>query len=77
MDNFVAVMSMATAVVVLVTAIVTYRTRREVRQVHVLVNSRMDAALERIEELTAALVESDTEVPDDTERPKRMPPVIP
>ena len=59
------VVALATAVVVLITALVTFRTRGAVKQIHILVNSKMTAALERIEQLTIALEESNTEVPDE------------
>lgn len=55
--------ALATAVVLLATALIGVWT--ELRKVHKLVNSKMSEALERIEQLTSALVGSDTPVPDD------------
>lgn len=59
--------ALATGVVLLatalVTALVTFRTRKEVRQVHVLVNDRMTMAVDRIAQLTAALAAAGIIIP--------------
>jgi hypothetical protein len=62
------IVTLATAVVVLATAVATWRTRQQVRQVHVLVNSRMSDMERRVRQLTAALEGSDTAVPPAPER---------
>jgi len=41
------------------------KNEKAIEQVHVIVNSRMSAVLARVEQLTGALEESDTEVPAD------------
>lgn len=61
-------LALATAVVVLVTAVVAWRTRRQVKEVHVLVNSRMAEMVTRVNQLTAALQQSGTAVPPAPER---------
>lgn len=73
-----SVLTVVTAFLVLATAVVTYRTRSDVKQVHILVNSKMTAALDRIDQLTAALRNSDTTVPEAPEElygvePEEMP----
>jgi hypothetical protein len=60
--------TLATAVVVLLSAMTTWRTRRQVKEVHVLVNSRMAEMVTRVNDLTAALTASDTPVPPARER---------
>jgi hypothetical protein len=64
------VVTLATAVVVLAGAVVTWRTRKQVKQVsttihkvHVLVNSRFSEMETRINQLTAALTAEGTPVP--------------
>lgn len=69
------VVALATALVVLVsavtTAVVTARTRQQVREVHVLVNSRFSEMETRVNQLTAALQQSGTAVPPAPEREER------
>lgn len=66
------VVTFATAVVVLAsavaTAIVTTRTRQQVKEVHVLVNSRFSEMETRVNQLTAALQQSGAAVPPPPER---------
>ena len=52
-------------VTALVTLLVSIQNSRRIEQVHVIVNSRMTAVLERVGQLTAALEGSDTAVPID------------
>jgi hypothetical protein len=57
------VVTLLTAVVVLATAVVTWRTRKQVKEVHVMVNSQREHMVARLDQLAAALVESGTAVP--------------
>lgn len=59
--------ALTTAVVQLVTLV------REVRVVHELVNSRMTAVLDRVTQLTEALIDADVELPADPADPLRTP----
>jgi short-subunit dehydrogenase involved in D-alanine esterification of teichoic acids len=66
-------LTLMTAVVVLITAVATWRINqlaKAVQEVHVIVNSRMTAVLARVEQLTEALETSDTDVPVDPEERK-------
>lgn len=54
-----------TALASIASAIIAHRNAAVVAQVHVLVNSRMTAVLERVGQLTGALERSDIEVPPD------------
>lgn len=45
-----------------------WRNSKKINEVHVLVNSRLETALSRIDRLTEALEGSDTEVPPDDQR---------
>jgi hypothetical protein len=47
----------------LIGTVVAWRTRKQVQQVHVLVNSRMEDMESRVRQLTLALEGSDTDVP--------------
>lgn len=65
-------LELVTAVIVLITAMVTLRNNhrakvlnKAVQEIHVLVNSRLTEALARIDQLTETLEGSDTDVPDD------------
>lgn len=62
------IVAMFTAVVVLISAVVGLVAKREVRKIHVMVNSRMDEALARIDQLDEALHEAGVVSPD---RPPR------
>jgi hypothetical protein len=46
-----------------------WRNGKKIGEVHVMVNSRLDAALDRIDQLTESLEGSDTVVPDDPNPP--------
>lgn len=61
-------LALATALVVLASAVTTWRTRKQVKQVHVLVNSRMQNMEQRVADLTAALTAAGTPVPPARER---------
>lgn len=58
-----AAVVLVTAVVACVTAVATWRTRRQVQQVHIMVNSQRAAMAARLDQLTQALQGSDTAVP--------------
>lgn len=64
--------ALATAAVVLAstvtTAVVTWRTKRQVKEVHVLVNSRFSDMETRVNQLTAALQQAGTAVPPPPKR---------
>lgn len=62
MDELVAWVTAITSVLVLVTTVLT---ARAVVKVHILVNSKFTAKLDRIELLTEALVGGGVEVPED------------
>lgn len=47
----------------LATAVVAWRTRQQVAEVHVMVNSQREHMVARLDQLAAALVESGTAVP--------------
>lgn len=72
-DTALAVLAILTAFTVFATAVLTlyltYKSHKEVKQVHHLVNSRMTQKLNRIEQLTEALVKSNTTVPADPNEP--------
>jgi hypothetical protein len=59
----IALLVLATPVLALVTAVLTFLTRKNVRKVHVLVDGRLTDVLNRVDQLTAALEKSDTDVP--------------
>jgi hypothetical protein len=61
--------TLATAIVVLFSAIMTIRTKRQVQQVHILTNSANAELKKHIKNLTAALTAHDIRVPviDDPE----------
>ena len=63
------ILAFATAIVVLTTAVVGYLSLdKKVSEIHVLVNDKMDAALDRIDQLTGLLASSDIAVPERRER---------
>jgi len=63
-----SILTLLIGLVGLLTAVTTYlsvKNGRRIEQVHVIVNSRMTAVLERVDQLTEALEGSDTAVPPD------------
>lgn len=54
-----------TALTGMLSVILTYMNRRKIKEVHILVNSKMAAALTRILQLEGALEDADVDVPAD------------
>lgn len=67
METTISVLALATALVVLVTAVITlvltFRNRKRVQEIHVMVNQQNDDLNERIDQLTSALVAGGVGIP--------------